>query len=745
MNFVGLFLAGVIGAVCIISAIFFKQKKKESVFAIWIIGCVFFSLGFVLWIGTQKKLDKLAYEEKAMLSFVGTIYEVEEKETTTYYYLKIKQINKEKIGAKIRIELKAKQATIDEDIITNGCIIYGTGSKKEFMKATNPGGFDEQSYQYGKGVFLALENVEIKQIEKSRFSLPFVLRKTRNRLEDIYEVIFEEREASLSKAMVLGNKSELEQDIKELYQRNGIAHLIAISGLHIAMIGGTLYQFIRKRIGSYPVSACFAGTFILLYGGMTGFSGSTIRAVIMLLTMIGADVFGRKYDTLSAIALALLLMLINNVFLITQVSFLLSFGAVLGIALIFPIWKEMTSLPKIFDGLGVSLCVQLMLLPVMLYFFYEISVYGIFLNIIVVPLMSILLAILILCAVIGNISLILCSYVAIPANLIFMVYEKLCEACEKLPFHTLCTGRPTILWIMIYYIVIGQMLIFYKLYKKKGVAISLLFVVLLVSCFNISGRLKVCMFDVGQGDGIYIETPNHTRILMDGGSSSKKKIGKYVLQNGLKFYGGNVLDYVMISHSDSDHYSGIKELLEGNYITIKNVILPAIANPDEAYLELVALAKQKGCKVIYMKKGECFHIGEVSFTCLNPKPIEYMDKNQGSLVFWMNYKKFDMLFTGDMDKKVEAEILYEVDKDIEILKVAHHGSETASSADFLQRIKPDISIVSVGENNRYGHPAKDVMERLETFSKKIYLTKDSGAITIETDGNQYSAEPFMTE
>jgi competence protein ComEC len=208
------------------------------------------------------------------------------------------------------------------------------------------------------------------------------------------------------------------------------------------------------------------------------------------------------------------------------------------------------------------------------------------------------------------------------------------------------------------------------------------------------------------------------------------------------------LDYVFVTHSDSDHYSGILELLEEERLPIGNLVLPAISNPDEAYQTLVALAVEKGCQVYYMKQGDTMELGDVTFRCWNPKPQAYTEKNESSIVLHMNYGSFDALLTGDMDATVEEQLMQEADwekwnpETWEFLKVAHHGSATASSEAFLQTIHPVIAGISVGQANRYGHPAEEVMERLNRYAGKIYLTKDHGAVTIETNGSIYEVQIY---
>lgn len=676
--------------------------------------------------------------EGTQVSFEGKVLKKEETAYSTSYIVKLKRLNDEDIAAKLQIYLQ------EDDYLRLGSYVKGEGIAKAFSKSSNPGGYDETSYKYGNGILLALEKVNLVRVDTVLIPWRDCLDKVQDNLAGVFSNLFDDKRASLATAMVLGDKKNLDADVKTLYQRNGIAHLIAISGLHIAMIGGTLYKCLRRLTGSYPIAAIIGVVFIISYGVMTGLSGATYRAVIMLVTSIGADIFGRRYDGLTAIALALLIMLVNNPYQITQVGFLLSFGAVLGIVLIQPMWKQwIPKIPRCLDGLFVSISVQLVLNPIMLYYFYEIPIYGIFLNMIVVPLMNILLAMLIFCSVIGVFSVGLASVPAYIADGIFALYEMLCGVMEQLPGHTLCTGKPEVWWIVVYYVLLS-LGVYFSYRNHRRVSMTIIVILMLsFGVFLLPTKVNICMFDVGQGDGIYIRTKHQRHVLIDGGSSSENRVGQYVLKNGLKYYGAATVDYVFVTHSDSDHYSGIQELLEEELIEICNIVFPAIANPDETYLELVDLAKKRGCTIYYMKKGDFLELDGVLFQCLNPLQQAYEDKNAGSIVLQMNYGDFDMLLTGDLNVEAEHKILKDITDTVEVLKVAHHGSATSTSDSFLRKLRPMVACISVGEQNLYGHPAKEVIERLWQYAGKIYLTKDSGAITIETDGTEYSVDVFL--
>lgn len=727
----GVLMAGIIaGAVPII-----LLKKNKLII---LLGSVFFLFGAVRLLYMQECMEFCRMSDGKKVFFCGRVEKREESGSRNKYIIKSSVIEGKSLSISIILET-------DQEFIL-GSAITGTGEVKPFSKASNPGSYDEESYQYGKGIFLSLNNVKIHKKESVMIPIREWLYRIRKKLGGIYDKVFEIKDSSLAKAMVLGDKEEMDKDIKNLYQRNGIAHLIAISGLHIAMIGGTLYRILRKISGSFLAAAGAGIFFILLYGIMTGLSGATLRAVVMLILSMGADVSGRCYDMITAIATALLVMLMINPYQITQVGFLLSFGAVIGIAVVNPVWKQIFGKFSYFgEGLAVSISVQITLFPILLYYFYEVPLYGVFLNIVVIPVMSLLLALLIGAGITGCFFPNGAYLLAKPAQLIFRLYEQLCIWSERLPVHTICTGRPSVIWIVVYYGILVAFLI--AVYKKKRKAVGLMavcFCLLLVSLY-LPGKLKICMFDVGQGDGIYIRTPDRKHILIDGGSSSRQNVGTYILKSGMKYHGARDLDYVFVTHSDSDHYSGILELLEDDKVIIKNFVLPLIANPDSAFCSLEKKAQDKGCHIYYIKTGDRLSVGDVEFYCLNPQNQRYEDKNQGSIVLWLTYHNFDMLFTGDMDEVIEKEITDKMAGSIEVLKVAHHGSATSSGEEFLKHFSPDTACISVGERNQYGHPAKDVMKRLGQYCKNIYLTKDNGAITIDTDGEKYQIGTYIKD
>jgi competence protein ComEC len=289
--------------------------------------------------------------------------------------------------------------------------------------------------------------------------------------------------------------------------------------------------------------------------------------------------------------------------------------------------------------------------------------------------------------------------------------------------------------------------------------IPLAAIILLVFPAHKSG-LRVTLPDMGQGEAIIISTEEGSTILIDGGSLSKKKCGKYLLEPYLLYTGTDRIDYAIVTHPDEDHISGLMELLSGHRIDIKNLVLPDVFSKagltaeeskkmgKKNYDELKELAHKAGTRVLFIDEGDTITEGELKITCLFPaKGLHYVSANAYSTVLSLTYGEFDMLLTGDITSQGEDYILRRnlssQKEGYDILKVAHHGSKYSSKEDFLDIVKPEIALISCGKNNRYGHPHGEVLERLDDIGSEVLITYESGAITIKTDGKRMRVEEFI--
>lgn len=345
-----------------------------------------------------------------------------------------------------------------------GSLVILKGTLKNFQQPTNPGQFNAPFYYQILRISFRLNQAEI-QVKSDRFyKIAEGLYQLRRKSGSKVDALLPEQEASVMKTMLLGEKGILDEEIKGLYQRNGIAHILAISGLHISMIGMGLYQLLRRAGLKIKLSAILASMIIVLYGMMTGFAVSAIRAIAMFLLQMLAQILGRTYDRITALAVAAVLVLVEQPLYLFHSGFQFSFLCVLGISLILPVLGNVRKGKKLFEGVAL----MAVTLPVYLGVFYQIPVYSMFLNFIVLPMMSILMG----AGIVMILAAFLCTPLAIPAAWlitgILMVYERLGLFTEKLPHHYWTPGCPA-KWQLAVYVAILIIIAVLGRTKRKAV------------------------------------------------------------------------------------------------------------------------------------------------------------------------------------------------------------------------------------------------------------------------------------
>ena len=562
--------------------------------------------------------------------------------------------------------------------------------------------------------------------------------------------------------ILLGNKNDINDDIKSLYQMNGISHILAISGLHISLIGLFVYSLIRKKLKFIP-AAFFSISIILLFSMMTGFGVATVRATIMFIMNIAGEVLGRKNDRINAIALAFLLIVCSNPMVIINSGFQMSFAAIIGANFVWKITEKFMDIKgKMWSAFGFSLCITIVMNPIIAWNYYQIPMY----SVLIVPLMGIVIASGFVGLYSSYLFVIIGKITILPACLIIKMYGLLCTIVEHIPFYNMICGKPNIFVVIIYYCTIAGMCIGMKIYlkksedkeskkiipktgqiveskkskkaKKRKIFIKKIifvfgsFIIITISLFvHIFTGFEVNFLDVGQGDGIAIRT-HDAFITVDGGSSDVKNVGKYRIIPFIKYKGIRAIDYAIISHLDNDHVSGVRELLEqsdNGGIKVRNIVLPKLLNKDDEYVEMEKLAHAMGVEVLYLKNGDSIEAGPLKIKCINPDIKNQMDdRNDNSTVLDVKYKNFSMLLTGDISSEVENNIEKNLAQKYTVLKVPHHGSRFSSSENMLSKIEPKYSVISCGEGNSYGHPHIETIDRLNMHNTEILRTDFIGEI-----------------
>lgn len=764
----------IVPAIIVIGKIVIKAYEDMGAFVV-----IFFTLimGFML-MSNEITTRNYIYDLKENTVIVqGKIYKIENTAFGTNIYLKGVEVEN---GEK---SVSVKRIFVNTEKIPNvkiGNIIKVRGKLRQFEEAANKGNFDSRKYYLSLGFYGKIEAGTIEIINSDYSGIRQGLYELRMEIIERLEKLCSDNNGIFSiinnkngiiGAIILGDKTDIDSDIKELYSVSGIAHILAISGLHISFIGMAIYRLLRRRF-RFLFSAAVSIPVVLSFGIMSGFGISTIRAIIMFILKIIGEVLGRKYDAITAISLAGLVLLVQNPFVVCNSGFQMSFGAIIAIVLILPIVEEILNTDnKIIKVISANFTISLVMNPILAWNYYELPTFSFLLNIVVVPLMSVV--------IVSSIAGIFCScimfgfgkVVIFPGCGILELYTFLCNIINKSSVASIVVGQPKVTIIIVYYAILLVVLFGLKNIRTKytraekerniikketglvlekkakkerrikgqNVKLRLACIVgfLLLNCliYYIPNQgFYITFINVGQGDGILIHGDNGTKVMVDGGSTSEKQVAKNCIVPYLKAEGIGTIDYSIITHTDKDHISGILEILENNNsnrIRIKNLVMPDINMKDDTYNELIEKAKLKKINVLYIKKGDTLSLGKTKIKCIYPETTTTAsDKNDYCTVLSVKNKTSKILLTGDISKKIEEKIKDDIEENYTVLKVAHHGSNYSSSEKFLKKVNPKYSIISVGKNNSYGHPGNETMERLRKQGGVIYRTDEKGGITI---------------
>lgn len=710
--------------------------------------------------GRQKiaECEKL-WEESEKVFVEGEVYQKTRKEEKLIVYLKDIQGRGQNMKGAVadeRLLVYLEEGGYGPGI---GQRILVTGEAGFFEAAANPGNFDQRNYYKQQKIRMALWNGRVLEEEKKLLTFSEKLWRVKSGLAGCICKKIGQRYGGILSAILLGESAWIEEEGKEIYRLAGIGHLLAVSGLHISFFGFGIYHFLRRL--HLPIwTAGMTGSAMLgVYVIMTGSSISAKRAFIMFLVRMGAEILGREYDGLTALGIAEILLLLQDPLLLFSSGFHFSFGAVLGIYLTGQRKKE----GKIWAAIQKSVSLQFFLLPITLWNYYEICLYSSFWNALVIPAATLVM-------ISGSMGIAAGFFPGSPgkgvqllfwqlAKWILLFYEKGSDFLLALPGARWVPGKPAIWQIICYYMILFPVLWGVqrkkqeaKRYRKFRLMLGMLLMLLIGLPKGRRGQMELTMLDIGQGDCFFFRDGTGKNYLIDGGSSSVDQVGKYRIEPFLKSQGVKRLDYVWVTHGDADHMNGIEEILKRKKygVSIERLILPEESYWDEKLKKMCRKAKQEKTRVFVMEQEKVFQNGKLEVQCLWPggeKKAE--DANENSLVLHLQYGKFFMLFTGDLEKEGEEMVVQKIRKwqedgklppAYDILKVGHHGSKNATGEELLETIKPKAAFCSSGKGNRYGHPHAETLERLAKWGVSLYNTKDRGAVSMYTDGRKYGIQ-----
>lgn len=780
-------------------------------------------------------------EEGQVVRFQGELALIEKK-TTSYYLYFNSIINEDMV-------LDSSETIIlqsDSDDLPIGATAIVEGKKEKWNVARNEGNFDEKSYYNSVGTLMKVKGTA-EVVEEPLVGVGELLYSLRENVKQAFISNLPGEEGGIVSAMTLGDKSELDAEVKDLFKLSGLAHILAISGLHISIVGMSIYRMIRRRGTPFGVAGMLSSVIVVLYGMLTFGGVSTIRAVVMFLVMILADILGEGYDSLSAIGTAMIYVLLVYPYSVDSVGFIFSFGAVTGIAVVVnplvAMYDRFCRVRFVYDGsnrvnrVGVlansafmsrfisgfkagdykasetnvgdykaseskagdykaseskagdykaseskagtfkksgykpsikervckallsGILIQLVTLPIVCTFYYEIPTYVVILNCLVIPLLGALLGISLIGGVtvvigaalfgvfiIGTLFDFIGSILLWGAHIIVYLYEMLAYFSLQLPMARIVTGSPDVIKVIVYYLVLFFVTRFllYKyediekvfeqqsdadvsyednritsrmlrcIYDKRCI-IACLAALVISTVFITNNKntddFEMNVIDVGQGDGIFIAGDNN--YFFDGGSTDIKNVGTYRILPFLKYKGIRRIDYWFISHVDSDHISGLLDALDSGY-SIDKIVVDKYMLGEENYQDIETRANEQGIEIIVMDKGDVVSEDNLRFACVFAGSDEIDDINGNSLAILGEYEEDDsdirFFIGGDMTVDSEKCLLSDA------------SEETGDKSEYpYGDLRDMLSGVDILKVSHHGSKSSSSEDFLKTISPKIAL------------------------
>ena len=645
---------------------------------------------------------------------------------TNYHCFKSKydEDNTEFIGIVTNYELKKDKIVIEikgyEKLIVNykyndeifnklsyGDKILVKGKLYVPNKNSNFNVFNYQKYLYYKKIYYIVNASSIDKIQNNKnyfYTIKNIL----------YKKIENMKSSDYIKTLLFCDNS-LSKDVKDSYRINGISHLFSVSGMHINFFISILFWYLNKITFNKRIKFIINDIFIILYLILFP-SASLFRCAIMSILFSIDFIFKLKIKKIDILFLTLLFSIIINPFIIYDLGYIYSYIVTFFLILSSNKLKKMNRLSKI---IYISILSFIVSIPITIYNSYEVNIISVLLNIFLVPIISIII-----------LPLTIVTFIfPIFDNVLFLftsLLESISLFISKIDITKIIFPKPSIIIIVIYYLVI---IFSYRNRKYLLIIVFLLMGIYIYPYLNNS--FKVVMFDVGEGDSYLIKYPNNKgNILIDTGFNEYRMKNEII--SHLKSIGIRKLDYLIITHGDEDHMGEAITLV--NNFKVDKVIFN-IGEYQTLEKELIKVLDKK--KIKYYNNLKQLNIDKYKLYFLNTKI--YDNENDNSNVIYFNYKNFKFLFMGDASVKREMDILDKYNLiNIDLLKVGHHGSKTSSSKKFIDEVNPKYSLISVGKNNRYGHPNKEVLNNLE--KTKIYRTDIDGSIMYKIKNNKLKIE-----
>lgn len=672
----------------------------------------------ILFLITYPKQSKYSQNE-TQITGILTAYKIDGNK------LNIQIEGKEKVVANYYFKTKNEKEYYKNNLLL-GDILKINGTLDPPYNNTVPNTFNYKKYLENKFIYFIMNISKIEIVNKNTnifYEIKNIIMKRIDKID----------KTGYLKTFIIGDKQNLDNETLISYQTNGISHLFAISGMHISLLVGILFFILDKITYNRYLKYTIIIIFLLFYLFLTGCSSSILRATIMFILFSINNCLNLKINKLDIVLITLDIILFINPYIIYDVGF--QFSYLISFSLVFYNKKLSKITNKLKASLYTSILCFLVSFPICIYHFQQINFIGIFLNIIFIPFVS-------------TILFPLCLLVFIlpflePVLVIIIKYMELINNfISNITIFQVAFSKPNILLIIIYYF-----LIFATLYKNKYIKYLIIIMIIHKYIAYINPNIYVLTIDVSQGDSIFIKYPyNKANILIDTGGivsfneeSWKERKKEYsIAQNNtipyFKSLGISQLDILILTHGDYDHMGEAINLV--NNFKVEKVIFNC-GEFNDLEQELIKVLNKK--KIPYYSCIKELNIDNNKLYFLNNDI--YDNENDNSNVIYTKFNNYKFLFMGDAGIEVEEDILEKYNlKNIDVLKVGHHGSKTSSSKEFIDSINPKYSIISVGKNNRYNHPNNSVLKNLD--DSKIYRTDQDGSVMFKINKDKLNIETY---
>ena len=640
-----------------------------------------------------------------------------------------------------------------------------TGRLRSPQPARNPGGFDARTYYASRGVHALMSVRDEAGYRVTRRNASFtwqtgVIDPLRNSIDRSIDQTMRGDSAALLKGILLGARRQLPEDLLDTFRTIGLAHILAVSGLHVGLI--TLVIHTLLSVLRLPRNIVVAGTLgvLVLYAFITNLTPSVIRATIMAALFLAGRQLDRQTDTVNILAVAAIVILLIWPSALFDLSFQLSFLATYAIITGYPKMKEL--LPErisrsekwwarwLRDGLLVSVAAQFGALPVVAGTFYQVSWMSAVANLFIGPLVFLNTTFGVLTALTGPLAIEIARLFSAANALVLFAMIHLSKAFSGAPSALVEVPAPSTLFFASFYG--AGLLLLWKpdAARARRARQGLVALCLLLFCYNLlpDRSLRINVLDVGQGDAIFIAFPNGRTLLVDGGARTPfYDAGARVIVPFMRAKGYRRVDTIIVTHPDLDHYGGLRAVVEA--VEVGEVLSSGVGSESRSYQAWREAIDRHGIPYRAVVRGDTLAaLGGVRGLFLHPDPLfltgaAKSSSNEVSVVLRLSFGAFSMLLTGDIEDKGEAAIVRQPSTlKSTILKSPHHGSKSSSGTVFLNAVDPEAVAVSAGMYNNFGHPSPDVLERYSRRGAEVFRTDEGGAVMVRSNGRSWDMAYF---